>query len=298
MRGRLALVLVLCGGVAGGCTPTEKVSSTSWLPGLSAFRGPVGPDVVRMEVALLERPLGDPYLNQDLWQFADERVVGPDRKAAVEEGGFRVGQVSGRLTPPGLLALLTSPRCCVNPRGVSVHAGHPTPLDLGPVLPVCRFQIDRDGQPAPAEFTEAQCRLMVVPSLADDGTLTLRFTPQVVHGSAEHVYRVSDDHSGLTMVSQRPTQEYPELSWEAVLPPDEYLVIGGRYDRPGTLGHECFVRPDEPAPVQRLLVIRAGPLEAEPKLTAAALPGPDERGPKSPPLALQAAWPTARGARP
>jgi hypothetical protein len=301
MRGRLALVLALWVGAAAGCTPVEKVSSTSWLPRLPSFQGPVGPDVVQMEVALLERPLGDPYINKDLWQFADERVVGPDRKAVMEGSGFRIGQVSGRLTPSGLLALLTSKRCCANPRALRVHAGHPTPLELGPALPVCRFQIDQDGQPVTAEFAQAQCRLVVVPSLAGDGKTVLRFTPQVVHGAAAQVYRVTDDHTGLTMVTQRPTQDYPDLSWEATLAPDEYLVVGGCYDKPGTLGHQSFVRPDEAPPVQRLLVVRAGPLEDEPKVPAPPAPGAadkDDPGAKAPPLALQAAWPAARGAAP
>jgi hypothetical protein len=66
-------------------------------------------------------------------------------------------------------------------------------------------------------------------------------------------------------------------------------VIGGRLDRPHTLGHECFVRTDEQVPVQRLLVIRTA------RVTAENPPATAENGYAAPPLACQAAYSTARG---
>src|SRR5881409_3401857 len=88
------------------------------------------PDAVVLYVALVERPVGDRYLNQDLWALADEQVVGIERRAVLEENGFRVAQVGG-IIPAGLLGLLSSERSCVNPRCVRLHAGHPTTVPLG-----------------------------------------------------------------------------------------------------------------------------------------------------------------------
>jgi hypothetical protein len=87
------------------------------------------------------------------------------------------------------------------------------------------------------------------------------------------VYRPADDHSGWLMDNQRPAEDYTALSWEASLAPSEYLVIGGRYDRPDTLGHQCFVRPDETVPVQRLLVIRSRPQQRQPEASSGAVHG-------------------------
>jgi hypothetical protein len=55
---------------------------------------------------------------------------------------------------------------------------------------------------------------------------------------------------------QLPTESYAALGFEVTLAPNEYILVGGRFDKPETLGHQCFVRADETKPVQRLLVIR------------------------------------------
>jgi hypothetical protein len=290
MRGPLALVLALLLGMAAGCASVERARAPAWLPRLNPFQGPVGSDVVHMEVALLERPLGDPYINEELWQLADERVISPERRAAMDGSGFRVGQVSGLMTPPGLLSLLTSKRSCVNPRGVQVRAGHATSVKLAPTAATCRFHLERDGQDSELEFHQAELRLGVVASLLKNGHTRLRFTPQVIHGEIMGTYRPADDRSGWLMDTRRPKEDFTAFSWEACLAPNEYLVIGGKYDKPETLGHQCFVRPEEATPVQRLLVIRCSTVK--PTTTPAALSGPagEEDSPdKGVPLALQAA---------
>src|SRR5436305_7184312 len=81
-----------------GCAADGPVRSTSWLERLRPFHGPVGPDVVQMDVALLERPVGDPALNQGLWALADEQVIALEQKGVLEDNGFRVAQVGG-ITP-------------------------------------------------------------------------------------------------------------------------------------------------------------------------------------------------------
>jgi hypothetical protein len=78
------------------------------------------------------------------------------------------------------------------------------------------------------------------------------------------------------------------------LEPNEYVVVGARSDRPGTLGHQAFVRRDEATPVQRLLVIRTGRMA--PSVTAAlASSDEDEEAMPTPSLALQASCSAVRG---
>src|ERR1700691_3698612 len=107
MRHGTALLLGLLASALIGCASTEQTHKGNWLDKLLRPGGPTGPDVVQMDVALIERPLGDAYLNKDLWLAADEQVVSLDNKAILQDNGFRIGQVGG-LTPAGLQALLTS----------------------------------------------------------------------------------------------------------------------------------------------------------------------------------------------
>src|SRR5438874_10295226 len=104
MRRRLALMMALGVVWAAGCAPVEAVrSSTSWLPRPRLFRGPAGPDVVQVRVALLECPPGEAewrYLTGDLWQMADESFIDLDRRQAMTDSGFRAGKVGTQPPAP------------------------------------------------------------------------------------------------------------------------------------------------------------------------------------------------------
>jgi hypothetical protein len=292
MRHGQGLVIALLAALLAGCADTSTAHSTAWLSRFHWGGGPQGSDVVQLDVALLERPVGDIYLNQGLWALADEQVVPLESKAVLEDNGFRIGQIGG-ITPGELQSLLTSERSCIDPRRLQLHAGKPTQVVLGPTAPLCEFRIERDGVQVPVHLEKAQCTLEVVPTLAKDGHTRLRFVPEVQHGETALLRKPAPDLSGWMLKEERPTERYPALSWEVTLASNEYIVIGGRMERPHTFGHECFIRPDEAQQVQRLLVIRTSRVaEGDPAVSAALQ---ETNGYWTPPLACQAAWATVRG---
>src|SRR5579884_648530 len=75
-----------------GCLSSSTARSTNWLDRLHPFRSTTANDTIPMDVAILEGPVGDSFLNQGLWEQADEQVVALDRKAVLDDNGFRVGQ--------------------------------------------------------------------------------------------------------------------------------------------------------------------------------------------------------------
>lgn len=297
MRHGFGLVMALLAFLLAGCATSLPVHPTAWFNKFRQGTQPTTPDIVQMDVALIERPLADAYINHDLWTDADEQVGDMDRQAVLKENGFRIGQIGG-ITPTGLQELLTSKHCCSNPRRIQTHAGKPTLLYLGPATPQARYQVVQQGGNAQVTLDQAQCVLEVVPTLAANGRTKLRFTPLVQHGERTMQPYPAPDHSGWILKDQQPTENYADMSWEITLAPNEYVVVGGRYDRVDSLGHQCFVRRDESQPVQRLLVIRTG----RPVLTAdanQAMPAlEDHASLVSPSLACQAACTTARGTAP
>src|SRR5262249_12699700 len=100
----LAVVVALGCGALGGCRSSEAERTTARLHGPPPA-AVVGEDVVHLDVFVIERPLGDVFLNRELWSEADEQTVRADgeqsisleRKTALENNGFRVGQVGGAL---------------------------------------------------------------------------------------------------------------------------------------------------------------------------------------------------------
>jgi hypothetical protein len=297
MRRRLVLMVALGVVWAIGCTPMDKVSTTSWLPRRHPFQGPIGPDVVQIRVALLEVRPGEAdwkYVNDDLWQLADESLIDEDRRLVMDESGFRVAKV-GTQPPAQLLAMLTSRRFNPTPRDLTFRTGDPKGLSAGPSLPRCRYRVDRDGEPL--ELDQVDCKLLVAASRGPNGRTMLRITPQVIHGDAMTVYRADAQAGTIVSVPERPTETYTQIGWDAELALNEYLIVGGNYQRTETLGHKFFVRPDEAQPVQRVLVIQMGaaPPEMPPATPAGGQPATTSR---SAPLAYQTAWPAARGAAP
>jgi hypothetical protein len=289
MRHGRGLLLGLLTATLLGCTSGPVMHSTAWLDRFRRGALPSGPDAVQIDIALIERPVGDRTLNDKLWSLADEQVIDIDQKALLEDNGFRVGQIGG-LPPPELQSLLTSERSCTNARRLTSRAGESKPLALGPELAKCSFRVQRNGEPALVTLEQAQCVLEMTPTLTADGRTKLRFVPMVQHGETRQTVCPAPDHSGFMLHSERATEPYPNLAWEVTLAPNEYVVIGGRYEQRETLGNQYFVRPDEEKPVQRLLVIRTN-RAAPPEATV----GTEGTAPLAPPLASQASWSTVRG---
>jgi hypothetical protein len=286
----MALVPLLLLGLGGCATLPEPAKATSWLKRLRA-PGLDG-NTVQMDVALIERPLGDPFLNKELWAHTDEMVVDIDRKGLLEENGYRVGQVVGG-TPGGLQALLKSERACINPRRRLVLSGHSVTQILGGILPQTTLEIHQGKQTQDLTIDQARFCLEVTATLTSDGRTKLLFTPKVETGETTLRFQPDPDKSSWSLCMDRPCKTFKNLAWEVTLAPGEFLVIGTRQDRPNTLGHRSFVQDEDPNPVQRLLVIRTtrsltGGDTGEPTLEDLA------RSSRSPCLAVQASMTSVR----
>ena len=83
-------------------------------------------------MALLECPLGDPFINRELWKSTDEMMVDAERRIALEQNGLRVGQIVS-MTPGALQDLLKSERACLNPRRRLLPAGQTVTVKAGGV---------------------------------------------------------------------------------------------------------------------------------------------------------------------
>lgn len=285
-----ALLLGLLTCLLGGCLTEQPLHPpSSWMERLRLGQGPGRPDVVVMEVALLERPVGDEYINKELWALTDEQTIPLERKSLLEDNGLRIGQVGG-IPPARLLALLTSKRSCANPRRIYLTPQKPFPIALGPRAVSCHFEMEEDGELVPIDLEQAECSLSVVPSLTDNGQIRLRFTPQIRHGEVTLMPQPAPDRHGWVLQETQPTEVYSSLAWEVTLPPEEYVVVGGRFDRPRTLGHQFFIRADETVPVQRLLVLRTRCLAQDRIPGSCAADEEEPTASRSLPLAVQAAY--------
>lgn len=286
--GRCLVALALL--LSGGCLWVRPAQTGAWLRSLRPSGGPQGDDVVVLQVSVIEQLVGDRRVNRDLWTSIDEGAVTLDRRAVLEDNGFRVA-VAGGSASETLNDLLKSKRSNPDPHQIQTRSGTTKTLLLSGLLSSCEFQLKLDGEPKTTEFKQAQCAVAVTPTLASDGRVVLAFVPQVQHGAPKLL--THDEHGDFVLQGRRPAEPYPGLNFEVTLGAQDYVVIGTWAEKKSTLGQCCFVTADGPKPSQRLLVIRAARQLAPATPDAAASEGATTTAAK-PPLAYQAAL-TVRG---
>jgi hypothetical protein len=282
------VVLALLGAIGAGCFGADPERAACVTESQPAYGRPAD-EVIELNVAVVEGPYGDPALNQDLWEPADEQV-NLDRKRVLEDNGIRVCRITSQL-PAGLTRLLK--RSCPEPRQILTHAGNPTEVSLGPAWARMRFRYRPDGRPpAAVELAQAECLLEFVPAAAEEGRTILRFTPHVRHGTVHRYPQAEKTASGelrWKMEEQQSEEVYPDLQWELTVGAGEFVVVGTYLDagRSETLGQRCFLPEPDGQRQQRVLVLRAARRTPEAPAAGAAK--------RPPPLALQASWAAARG---
>jgi hypothetical protein len=291
MRRFLAVVLALTVSVAGCCFFGEKEPLVAEHTVRRPPEGLPSGELVYLDVALIDRPPGDSFLNGELWEGGDEQGVDLDTKPVLEENGLRICQLGG-LLPARLQALLTSPRSCTDPRRYrGEEPGKPIAIGVGPLRAECSFTLRLGSKEREVKLKDARCEFEVVPVIEEE-RIRLRFTPQVHHGKARlkpHVAREPDGELHWVVEASEPVEEFAPLRFELVVAPGEYVVLGTRLAQKDTLGHSYFLKlGDEPR--QYLLVVRAS--------RAPGSAGPDDWSNLAPPLALQAGFGAARGSPP
>lgn len=288
MATRRGLILFFCllPTFSGGCLwlrpgEQEKLVKRMRLP-LSTPEE----DTITLDLAVIERPMEDPFLDHELWTSTDEMVVSFERKRVLNANGFRFGQVVG-LTPSGLQTLLRSERYCLTRRRRVLPEGKTMTQVMGPVYSQAVFTVHEEESKAPHSLDQARFCLDIVPTRTKEGHIKLSFAPRVETGERMLPFQPDLERSTWTIVVDKPSRSFPGLNWDVTVEPNRFIVLGALSDRPETLGHATFTD-REGGRVRRLLVIRAScPAQASPM-------GTDEDGlpPGAPlPLALQAAYP-------
>ena len=248
-----------------GCVQPEQAKPSSWVEQFKSRAIP--PDHAFIKIALIERPRGDEYINEQIWQHADELIVDLDKRGTLDDNGLRVGQLVGA-PPDGLRQLIASPQYCKT-RGRVFPQNTTVPIDLETIPALTAFEFVHGGERTEETLDQARFWLDVSARIGADGQTTFIFTPKVEHGAPSLPFQPAADRSTWELRVGKAAKQYPELSWEVTLGANQHLIIGGRMDRERTLGQTAFTAGD----AQRLLVI--GNCRADRPADPLA-PGPDD----------------------
>ncbi len=253
MRRAWAVILVAC--AAGGClTRGER-------PGLAAVARSFAPvqqvEGVYLETVILERPVGDRFLDRDLWAVTLP-VGSPETRVLLSENGLRVGVLAGTI-PQRFQTLLESDAETLSGRGLTFATRKEEVLPTSGPHERCEFALlaDLAGKRTTVALKQARCGVLVRPEATADRRVRVWCEPQVQHGERREWLRPSADGTGFVKYEEVPLARYPALAFDAPLGPNEYLVIGSPADQTDTLGAALFGVEANDQPRQRVLVIRA-----------------------------------------
>ena len=247
---------VVAAVMAGGCTtpkPPALEPGSLW----DRVRNGTTPGLV-LQTALVDRPAGDEYLTTGLWATAG-RPLPHQLAALLGHNGIRVGVLTG-VIPGEFAAVMTVDAELLAPTNRTFTAGRPRVVPVsGPAAAVSvTATADLAADPVPVELTNAECGLQITagPTAADRVKLVCEV--QVQHGDKQALLALSPDAGGFTRQEKKPLKAFPALTFEVVLGPDDYLVVGPTDAPAGKLGGAFFLASDPVRARQRLLVIRAG----------------------------------------
>jgi hypothetical protein len=251
----LAVALITATAVAG-CTLNRAAlrnNGEALLESIGGGNTPViQPKRCALTVKILPRPLKDPVINEALWTAADEQVVSPEARRALEVNGLRLGVITGGL--PAALEAALDPRASdkerIEPAKFDQPDGEPALVMLADAAPTATVLINRDGRAIGKDYHDATGFFRIMPSQEGPTGVALRFVPEIHHGPVQRRFDampngVGTPHAMQFMIEDGQQKEtLRELAAGLTLQPGQVAVVGCLPDRPGSLGAFLFTKPE------------------------------------------------------
>jgi len=255
----IALLMVAMGTIHG-CAHSIGFEPGQWINGKrnQSLKGVEGEDAVMVCLAVVERPMNDPYIHTTLWEMVDEQVIPFEKKIGLAENGIRAGVLGGQ-PPQAFLDILGSDRSCINPRQIQTRLNQPVLATIGTTRDELRYQVRSPSDSESCQQTNATCQWEVIIKPGEPGKLKVALCPQVKHGETQMRPRAVQDKTGILtwqLQTQQQFERYPACQFEMDVRQGEFVLVGAYGENATTIGSSWFRQPDPRGSVQRLLVIR------------------------------------------
>ena len=230
--------------------------------------GPAGeviaPRRCTLRVAILSRPSGDPALNEKLWGSADEQVIPPEARHALEANGLRLGVITGDLPPAARAVLDAPPPRQVDPKTLLLPDGETSLVEVRPAAAQASLLLNLRGATAGKDYHEARGSFRLTPSAAEGEGVRLRLVPEVDHGPVTSRYAGAPtagpfDSQQFIIKNGQEEETFADLAASPTIRPNQVAVLGCLPGRRGSIG-DFLLTETEPGSdrlVQKVVLIWA-----------------------------------------
>jgi hypothetical protein len=187
------ITVVVLGALSGltGCNPRSSQLRPENLFGRIGRQSGqlIEPRKCMLRVAILNRSIRDPAINEAVWKVADQQVIAPEARRALEVNGLRIGLITGEL-PPELESVFDAPPPHkVEPATFLLDDGEQTLISSSDAADQVSLLMNRDNRPLGKDYQTASGFFRV--TATQDGTngVALRFIPEIHHGPVQRSYQ-------------------------------------------------------------------------------------------------------------
>jgi hypothetical protein len=268
-------VAILAGVAAGGllivagCTLDKPGSRTQQI--FNRIGGHGGGQIIEpkrclLKVVILSRPFNEPAINEVVWRVADEQIVSPAQRRALEANGLRIGRIIGEL-PEELETILKeggpqNPK--VVPTNLLLESGEQNLIGVSQPVEQASLLINRDNRVSGKDYEAASGYLRVTPRHHGAHGVSLRLIPEIRHGPLQRSFPALNSTPGfapqeLSIRDAQQEETIRDLTVDLELEPGQVAVIGCRPESPSSLGSFLFSESptDRDQRHQRLILIWA-----------------------------------------
>lgn len=284
-KGTIFLVLLML----AGCLPsadsfviTEKKNENTLFKNIDESNS------IRLDVAMVQIPMVEKNILESIWSLADNNAVGLEKKAVLEQNGFRI-TCFGKTPPSELLRLLGTEKYTPNPRRFHVKIGGSSVIPITGVMDSLNSMLAENDTAQDINLLDAQGFLKVSPVSVSENYYQLKLEPLVKSGKEKLLPRAVKTVSGSLeweIHSFKSERFLSELTCELKVEAGDFLVIGpseSPKDDLKLLGSNFFYMRVGQNIIPRVLVLRCSKKNASLRDTIGEFGKPL-------PLAIQASW--------
>ncbi len=219
-----------------------------------------------IRVVILSRPFNEPAINEVVWRVADEQIISPAQRRALEANGLRIGRIIGEL-PEELETILKeggpqSPK--VMPSNLLLESGEQNLIEVSQAVDQASLLISRDNRVTGRDYESASGYFRVTPRHYGAHGVSLRLVPEIRHGPLQRSFPALPTTPGfapqeLSIRDGQQEETIRDLTVDLELEPGQVAVIGCRPESQGSLGSFLFSESpsDRDQRQQRLILIWA-----------------------------------------
>ena len=262
--GLSATTLILIGSLLNlaGCNPrTDQLRPENVFGRIGHQDGQIiEPRKCMLRVAILNRSLRDPAINEVVWKVADEQAISPEVRRALVVNGLKIGLITGEL-PPELEAVLHAPPPHkVEPATFLLDDGDPTLISISEAVDQVSLLMNRDNRPYGKDYHTASGFFRVTASHDGTNGVALRFTPEIHHGQVQRSFQPIANSAPYApqqfkINDGQQVETLGDLSASLILEPGQIAVVGCRPEQKRSLGAFLFTQGEASAEQRRQKLI-------------------------------------------